>query len=427
MIGAVLKTLEWQKGASHVTTSEGSRKTSHARSSVHSPTQSPNPSSTESPDPLHLPTTVYTVARRLGVPIESLDKLDANESPYGPPPSAIAAIARLAADPTSLVGAGRYPEPLADALREGLAGYTGVAAEQIVVGNGLDEMLQLVTLAHVAPGDEVVVAEPTFGVYAHLAKRAGAHVVDVGTNDDFTVSVERVCQAMGPRTSLVQLCSPNNPTGTALPREALLAILDRAASLAQSAQSRGPLVVVDEAYYEFGALGGDPAAWSAAPLLAHERYGQHVCVLRTFSKIFGLAGLRVGYALCPPELVPALRALKSPYNVNLAGQLAARAALDDLPWLSERAKWILAERTRLAQMLAALPGVRVYPSAANFVFVELLAGPQLRETIWHGLLQRGILVRRPVGERVDSCLRITVGTPEQDDRLLSALHALLPA
>lgn len=374
--------------------------------------------------------TVFAVAAQLGVPVASLDKLDANESPYGPPPSAMAALARLAADPTSLTGIGRYPDPLSSVLREGIEAYTGVPAAQIVVGNGLDEVLTLVTLAHVSAGDEVVIAEPTFGEYAHLAQRAGARVVDAGTNDDFTVSAERVCQAMGPRTSLVQLCSPNNPTGTPLPREVLLAILDRAETLARESKGsnrRGPLVVVDEAYYDFGALAGDPAVVSAAPLLVEGPHRQRLCVLRTFSKIFALAGLRVGYALCPPDIAMALLTLKPPYNVNVVGQHAARAALDDLPWLAERAKWIVEERERMAAALVALPGVRVYPSATNFVLAELLGGEQLREAVWHGLMERGILVRRPTGVRVDNCLRITAGTPEQGDRLLAALRELLPS
>ncbi len=371
--------------------------------------------------PLSVPKTVSSVAERLGVPLASMVKLDANESPYGPSPSAVAALGRLATEATWLAGVGRYPDPFADDLRAALATYTGIPAEQIVVGNGSDELLNLLLAELIAAGDEVVVAEPTFEAYEHDARQVGAHVIDAGTNADFSVSAERIVQAMGPRTRLVALCSPNNPTGTALPREVALAVLDHAAQLTDS-DGHGPLVVIDEAYYDFGALAGDPNAWSAAQLLAT---GQRVVVLRTFSKIFGLAGLRVGYALCPPDLTTALRARKQPFNANVVGQQAARAALDDLPWLAERARWIVAERSRLAAELAAIAGLRVYPSMANFLMVELPGDSQHRDAILQALLDRGILIRRPGGERVSRCLRVTAGTREQDDQFLAALREVL--
>lgn len=373
-----------------------------------------------------LPTTALALAARLGLPVDALCKLDANESSYGPPPAAIAALASLAEDPTTLTGIGRYPDPGSDALRGALEGYTGLPADQIVVGNGLDEVLHLLAEALLSPGDEVVVAEPTFDVYSVLARQAGARVVDVGTNDHFQADPERLAGAIGTATRLVMLCSPNNPTGTALPREALLATLDRADQFATSSGpdpfAHGPLVVMDEAYHEFGGLGGDPAAWTALPYVAE---GRQVVVLRTFSKIFGLAGLRVGYAVCPPGVAARLRARKQPYNANIAGQAAARAALGEVPWLAERARRILAERTRVAGELAALDGLRVYPAAANFLLVELVDGPGRRDLIWQALLDRGVLVRRTTGERVQACLRITIGTREQNDRLLDALRDLL--
>jgi histidinol-phosphate aminotransferase len=383
----------------------------------------PSSATFTSTGPYNIPPSAQELAARLGVPLASLCKLDANESPYGPPPSAVAALARLAAAPTAHVGAGRYPDPTSSELRAALAGYTGIAAEQIVVGNGLDEVIALLADAFVKPGDEVVVAEPTFNVYAIVASRRGARVVDVGTNERFEVEPDRLSAAIGPKTRLVLLCAPNNPTGTPLPRETALAALERAAEVSGAVEEwGGPLVVVDEAYFEFGALGGGQTVQSSAPLLQE---GRRVAVLRTFSKLFGLAGLRIGYALCPPDIVPQLSAAKLAYNVNLAGQVAARAALDDLEWLAERARWILAERERVSGELARLPGLRVYPSAANFVLAELEAGAQAREALWAALLDRGILVRRPPGARVGAGLRITIGAPEQNDRLLAALRELL--
>ncbi len=373
--------------------------------------------------PYRIPPTAQALAARLGVPVTSLCKLDANESPYGPPPSALAALTKLAADADALTGASRYPDPTAVELRVALEGYTGVPAGQIVVGNGLDELLALLAEALLEPGDEVVVAEPTFNVYAVVATRRGARVVDVGTSDRLEVEAERLASAIGPRTRLVMLCSPNNPTGIPLPLETARVALERVAQVAGSADGRGgPLVVVDEAYYEFGALAGDDSVQTAVPLLGE---GRRIVVLRTFSKLFGLAGLRVGYGLCPSDVAVRLLDCKQAYNVNLAGQVAARAALDELGWLTERAKWIVAERERVREEVARLPGLRVYPSAANFLLVELAGGPQARDALWEALFTRGILLRRPPGERVGAALRITIGTPAQNDRLLGALRELM--
>lgn len=392
------------------------------------------------------PPTPQALAARLGMSVERICKLDANESPYGPPPKALAALAQLSRSPQTLLSAGRYPDPAASGLCAALAAYTGVPTGQIITGNGSDELIYLLTDLFVQPGDEVVVSEPTFSVYALAARRRGATVVDSGRADDFTFTPEQIAAAIGPRTRLIYLCAPNNPTGTALARDILDAALARAAEVSDG--RGGPLVVMDEAYYEIGALAGDDAVWSAASLIAPER---PLVVLRTFSKVFGLAGLRVGYALCPPALAMQLRQRKQPYNVNIAAQLAARAALDDLDWLRERATAIVSEREQLACALAALPGLCVYPSAANFLLVEIegklsVASPSpvsrtpvrrerelgdeaspSRDAIWEALLNRGIMTRRLGGERLACCLRITIGTPDENTRFLAALRGLLDA
>ena len=367
------------------------------------------------------------LAARLGIPLSAICKLDASESPFGPTPKALAAIAALAAPPTELLGVGRYPDPLAGELRAALATYTGVAAEQIVVGNGADEVIVLLCRVLLRPGDEVVVSGPTFSVYAMAAQHCGARVVDVGRTADFAVDEDALLAAIGPATRLIFLCSPNNPTGTLLPRATVLAALERSRAVAAEAAGEGPLVVVDEAYYEFGALTDDPTAWTAAPLLAE---GERLVVLRTFSKIFGLAGLRVGYGLCPPVLATLLRTHKEPYNVNGVALAAARAALDDGAWVQARAGELVAERERLAAALATLPGVRVYPSSANFLVAELGANVEAsarRDALWEALLARGIMVRRQTGHRLAGALRLSIGTPAQNDRLIAALDELLRA
>lgn len=376
------------------------------------------------------PPTPDELAARLGLPLERIVKLDANESPWGPSPSARAALRAFAdADGAAFGAAGRYPDSTAGALRAALARYTGVEKECIVVGNGSDEIIQLLVDALIEPGDEVIVSDPTFSVYAVMALRRGARIVDIPRDSAWRISTEALRAAMTPRTRLVFLCAPNNPTGTPLDRDTLDAALACAEGYASEQSGSGPVIVVDEAYYEIGAFAGDTRAWTAAPMVADT--GGRLIVLRTFSKLFGLAGLRVGYGLGAPDLVARLTALKAPYNVNLAGQHAALATLDDLPWLRARARELSKERKRMARMLTTRAGLRVWPSAANFLLVDVVnAGDGLMETeertqrsdaLWQSLLDQGIMTRRLSGPRLAGLLRISVGLPEQDDALLSAL------
>ena len=367
------------------------------------------------------------LAVRLGMPLARIIKLDANESPWGPSPSARVALRALAeADGATLGAVGRYPDAGATALREALSGYTGVAADGIVVGNGSDEIIQLLADALLEPGDEVVVSEPTFSVYALIARRRGARIVDVARDADWRTPTDTLLAAMTPRTRLVFLCAPNNPSGTPLDRATLDAALSRAADLAASAGGAGPVVVVDEAYYELGAFADDPRAWTAAPLLASA--GAHLVILRTFSKLFGLAGLRVGYGLCAPALAQRLRSVKPVYNVNLVGQVAALASLADLDWLRARACDLAAERERLAGLLALRLGLRAWPSTANFLLVDMTPGmddvaarERRGDALWRALLEQGVMTRRLGGPRLAGILRFTVGLPEQNDALVSAL------
>ncbi len=377
------------------------------------------------------PPTPAELAARLGIPLERIVKLDANEAPWGLAPSARAALASRAAMAGSPLGsAGRYPDASSTMLREALARYTEVPAESIVVGNGSDEIIQLLVDALVQPGDEVIVSEPTFSVYALAAKRRGARVVDVGRDAGWRTPVEALSEAMTTRTRLVFLCSPNNPTGTPLDSATLDAALARAQALAASTGGVGPVVVVDEAYYEVGALAGNSRVWTAAPRLPSA--GGRLVILRTFSKVFGLAGLRVGYGLGDASLMRQLRDLKAPYNVNLAGQVAALAALDDLDWLRARTVELAQERQRLAKWLSAQVSLRVEPSAANFLLVDVApndngsaARERRRDGVWRALLDEGVMTRRLSGPRLDGMLRVTVGLPEQNDALMAVLARAL--
>ncbi len=367
------------------------------------------------------------LATRLGLPLERIVKLDANESPWGPSPSARAALRAFAdAGGAAFGAAGRYPDPSARALRAALARYTGVPKEGIVVGNGSDEIIQLLVDASIESDDEVIVSDPTFSVYAIMALRRGAHIVDIPRDSEWRMSTDALLAAMSPRTRLVFLCAPNNPTGTPLECDTLDAALARAEALASEQGGSGPVIVVDEAYYEIGAFADDTRAWTAAPLVV--RAGGRLIVLRTFSKLFGLAGLRVGYGLGAPELVARLAALKAPYNVNLAGQRAALAALEDLPLLRDRARELMHERERLARMLSVQAKLRVWPSAANFLLVDVGGGlieaearVQRGDALWQSLLNQGVMTRRLSGPRLAGLLRFSVGLPDQDDALVSAL------
>ncbi len=343
----------------------------------------------------HAGPTLQEVADRYSLQVSNLIKLDANELPYPMPPHAAAAV--------SQGGYTRYPDAEARALRAALAGYTSVPADQIVVGTGSDELLHLLNFITIEPGDEVITCEPTFPVYALFAQQCGARVVALPRDEQFDIVSPQLLDAIGPRTKLIFLCSPNNPTGNPLPHDLLLHVL-----------ARGKLVVVDEAYIEFG---GE----TAAPLM---QTWPNLLVLRTFSKFFGLAGLRVGYGLFPPEIAEALWRVKAPYNVNRAAQEAALAALqEDLPWLLERRDELVQERERLFAALERLPGLHPFPSLGNFLLVRvgepLEAGP-----VVEGLASAGILVRRFSAGRLHTCFRLTIGTPEQNQRVLSALtHA----
>lgn len=330
-------------------------------------------------------------AERVGVSEADLLKLDGNENPFGPSPRALEALRRETAYHY-------YPDPAQTRLRERLAAYVGVSPDAIVAGAGSDELIDLLLRAVIAPGDAVIDCPPTFGMYAFLARIAGARVVDVPRREDFSVDVSGVA-ARAAGAKAVFLASPNNPTGNPTPSEDVERLLDL-----------GLLVVVDEAYVEF-------AGGSVAPLLSER---EHLVVLRTFSKWAGLAGLRVGYGIMAPALARVLMRIKQPYNVSVPAQVAAIAALEDRDLLMERVQAIVRERERLAALLAEIPWVTVYPSSANFVLCRL-AGRDAR-AVRDGLARKGIFVRYFDRRPIDDCLRISVPAPGQSERVAQALR-----
>ena len=264
----------------------------------------------------------------------------------------------------------------------------------------------IVTGRVLRPGDAVITAEPTFGMYAIAARQHGATVVDVARAPaDFRLDVAGVLAAVTASTRLIFLCAPNNPTGTSLPAADLRALLEALP---------GVVVVLDEAYAEFA--GASFAAWV-------DHY-PHLVVLRTLSKFAGLAGLRLGYAVCDLEIARALNKVRAPYNVNLAAQAAGVAALRDLPWIEDKLTRLQAERARLAAVFATLPGLHPYPSVANFLLVQVADGPPAADRLYSGLLERGILIRRYSREPLRGCMRISVGTEAQNAILLEEMQRL---
>jgi histidinol-phosphate aminotransferase len=296
-----------------------------------------------------------------------------------------------------------YPDDGQQGLRKLLAGYAGTDADRIIAGHGSNTLIDLVTRLFVGPADEVIVCVPTFDLYRFSTEICGGTVVNVTRDNDFAVDVNAVKAAITPRTKLIFLATPNNPTGNTAPRRDILEIL-----------ATGVPVVIDEAYYEF-------SGETVVPLA--KKY-PNLMVLRSFSKWAGLAGLRVGYGIFPPKIVEYLMAIKIPYLVSMAGEIAVRESLKDIAYLQNRVEAIIKERDRLYNELQQISWLKVYPSRANFIYCAVLEGSASE---LHQKLQiNGILVRYFDKPLLKNSIRVSVGKPEHTDALLKALKALKP-
>jgi histidinol-phosphate aminotransferase len=336
------------------------------------------------------------VARELGLDPERIIKLASNENPFGPSPQAVDA-ARRALENSEL-----YPDGGCFELRQKLAAKWGLGAEQFVIGNGSNEIIELLGHAFLGIGDEVVMATPAFVVYKLVTLLFGAKAIEVPLRD-WTHDLPALARAITPRTKLVFVCSPNNPTGTANSAAELLAFA--------RALPEHVIGVFDEAYAEFVENAPD-----LRPLIAE---GRKVVCLRTFSKIYGLASLRVGYGYASADLCALLNRVRQPFNVNAIAQAAAVAALDDHAFAARCAH---ENRSGLAQIergCRAL-GLEVVPSAANFMLVKV--GDGIR--VFEALQRRGVIVRPVKSYGLPEWIRVTVGTDEQNVRLLSELNAI---
>ncbi len=323
-------------------------------------------------------------------------RLNTNEAPVPPPP----AFADALAAELSRIEWHRYPDRAATALRESIAGAHGVEPEQVFAANGSNEVLQTLCLAYGGHGRRAALFSPTYLMHGQIASVVGTEVVVGGRAADLTLDlaeVERVVAEHDPEITFV--CSPNNPTGT----------LEDPATIAAVAELAPGVVVVDEAYGQF-------ADRSALELLHEDR---PIVVSRTFSKTWSMAAARLGYLVAPTWLVAELDKVVLPYHLDAAKQAAGRIALRFGDEMTQRVAALVAERQRLVAGLAALP-VEQWPSAANFVLFRprRKAGAE----VWQGLVERGVLVRDCSSwPGLEECLRVTVGTPEEDDAFLAAL------
>ena len=280
----------------------------------------------------------------------------------------------------------------------------GVDSERIIAGNGSDELIDMLFRMFIGPGDNIINLTPTFGMYSLGAEICGGQAVSVPRDDKFDIDLEGIKLAITPRTKVIVVCSPNNPTGN-MPSEAEV----------RSLLDTGILVIVDEAYYEF-------SGQTVMPLL--DEY-PNLVVLRTFSKWAGLAGLRIGLGAMHPGLAGMMMSVKPPYNVNLAAEVALIASLNHMPALLDRVNAIVSERERMIGMLEAIPTVKPYPSQANFILCKLPEGSGPR--VFEGLCNRGIFLRHWSNPRLIDCVRTSVGFPEENDSVAAALAELTGA
>lgn len=328
-------------------------------------------------------------------------RLNTNESPLPPP----AAWRDAFAAELSRVEWHRYPDRAATDLRAAIAGWHGVDPSQVFVANGSNEVLQTLLLTYAGPGRTVATFEPTYQLHAHIARITGATVVEGERATDFTLDpaeMRRLVAEHQPHVTF--LCSPNNPTGVVEPPELLEQLLEVAPGL----------VVVDEAYAQF-------AEWTA---LGHVDDQTPVVVVRTFSKTWSMAASRLGYLIGPRWLVAELEKVVLPYHLDAAKQIAGRLALQFVDDMDARVAEIVSERTRLVAAMELLD-LEVFPSGANFVLIRPRSMPG-RE-LWQGLLDRDVLVRDCSSwPRLDHCLRVTIGTPAENDAFLDALTEVLP-
>ncbi len=343
-----------------------------------------------------------------GKPIEEVEreygisdsvKLASNENPLGPSPKAVAAI-RQKLDQLNL-----YPDGDCFYLKQGLSKKLGVAPENLIFGNGSNEIIELAVRTFMRPGDEAVMARQAFVVYNLVVQAVGGKAKAVPLRD-YTHDLSAIGAAVTPQTRVVLLANPNNPTGTIFRREEWERFLDKV--------SRDVLLLVDEAYFEYVEDAGYPNS------LAYHAADRAILTLRTFSKLYGLAGLRIGYGVGPKEMIALMQRVRQPFNVNAPAQWAALAALDDAEHV-QRSLDVNRQGIDYLQKEFARLGLGFVPTCANFIFVRVGKG----QDVFQGLLSQGVIVRPMGGYQFPEHVRVTVGTMVENRKFISALEKVI--
>jgi len=342
---------------------------------------------------------IEEVARELGLPADSIIKVASNENPFGPSPLAVAAMQK------ALAGVNLYPDGNAFYLKQKLAAKLGVEPANLVLGNGSNEIIEFVAHALLARGADVVVSQFCFAVYPIVTKLFGANLIIVPAKS-YGHDLPAMLRAITPRTRIVFVANPNNPTGTLAPREEVIQFVNDVPD--------DVLLVMDEAYIEFL---DDPL-----DLVSLIRLGarKNLILMRTFSKIYGLAGLRIGYGIANPEFAAALEKIRQPFNINLLAQTAALAALDDVEHV---------RKTR-ANNFAGLEfferafrdwKLEFVPSHANFILVRVGEG----QRVFEAMQKQGVIVRPMGGYQLPEWIRISIGTPQENQQCCEVLKTAL--
>lgn len=342
---------------------------------------------------------IEEVARELGLPAADIIKLASNENPLGPSPKALEAM-RAALPQLQL-----YPDGNAFYLKRRLAETLGLSADHLILGNGSNEVLEFIGHAVIAPGAEVVASQYCFAVYPIVTHLFGGQLVVVPARD-YGHDLPAMARALTPRTRVVFVANPNNPTGTLAPADAVLALID--------AIPPHVLLVIDEAYLEY--------LEHPLDLLPLIRAGTrpNLVLTRTFSKIHGLAGLRIGYGIGHPDCIAALEKIREPFNTNTVAQVGALAALDDTEHLRRTRENNTRGLREYGEAFRRM-GLSFLPSAANFILVRVGDG----QGVFAALQQRGVIVRPMGGYQLPEWVRISVGTPAENQKCLAALSAVL--
>ena len=351
-----------------------------------------------------------------GKPIEELErelgitnsiKLASNENPLGPSPRAMEAIRE------HVQNVHYYPDGAAFKLKEACADYVGAKFEEIATGNGSNELLTLIARTFCTPGDHAVISDYSFIAYRIIMQAEGMRWTSTSMKGDFQVDADAMLDAIEPdKTRLLFIANPNNPTGTYIPRADLEKILTQT--------PEDVIVVVDEAYHEYV----QARDYVSAVELRHLR--ENLIITRTFSKAFGLGGMRVGFAVAPAHLIDFINRVREPFNCNLLGQVAAVAALQDMDFIAESVRVNEQGRAVVEQGLTALSdaGVRYTPSQTNFLLVHT---EQPAGALYESMLRQGVIVRPMAGYGLANSLRVTLGTAAQCERFLAAFEQALSA